>query len=213
MRTLERTCSVIATDRDGIAQAQTTAGAVDAVLNGVGVTAGVATLSPPRRVRVFSGSNIAASVFTIYGTDRVGTVISDTVTGVNNTTVATLKLFATVTRVATGAAVASNFEVGWNDESISSWIILGSMSRNYAWTLHAFKTAAGTQDFDVEGTSQNLLRDKVAGEHPDHLITLAANQTADYQSANAAPISAVRLKLNTTTNVAHKLRVQPSVTS
>lgn len=213
MRTLVRTCSVIATDRDGISAAQMTAGAADALLNGVGVVGGVATLSPPRRVRVFSGGNIAARIFTIYGVDRAGAAITDTVTGINNSTVASLKLFATVTRVATDAAVASNFEVGWNDESISSWIVLGNAMCGYSWTLHAFKAAAGTQDFDVEGTSQNLNRDQVHGDHPDHLITLAANQIVDYMSSNSAPLAAVRLKLNTGTTVAHKLRVQPSVTA
>lgn len=214
MRTLERTCSVITADRDGIAQAQTTGGAANLTLNGAGVTSGVATLTPPRRVRIFSGGNIAAVVFTITGTDRAGHVITDTITGVNNSTVATNKIFRTVTQVAAGAAVGTNAEVGWNDESISAWIILGSYShRNFAWTLHAFATSSGgTISFDVEGTSQNLLRDQVHGDHPDHLITLAAAQTANYLSNNSAPIAAVRLKLNTTTDREHKLRVQPSVT-
>lgn len=209
MRTLERIAAVIATDRDGISQAQTTAGAVDALLNGAGVASAVATLNPPRRIRVFSGSNIAASVFTIDGTDRAGTAISDTVTGINNSTVATNKLFATVTRVATGAAVASNFEVGWNVESITSWIFLGNRVRDPQWKLRAFFAAAGTCNYDIEGTSQNMLRDRVSGEHPDDLITLASAQTGNYTSDNDTPLTAVRLKANSQ-DVAITLRVLPA---
>lgn len=212
MRSYSRKCSVIVADRDGIAQAQTTAGAGNLTLNGAGVSGGVATLSPARRVNVFSGGNIAAVTFTISGTDRAGTAITDTVTNVNNSQVATNKLFATVTNVAVDAAVGTNAEVGWTDESISAWIFLGSARRNYTWTLEVFRAGhTGTVNFDVEGTTQNMLRDRVSGDHPDSLTTLKAGQTTEYISNNDVPYAAVRLKLNTTSAVETTIRITPSI--
>jgi len=212
MRSFTRTCSVIVTDRDGIAQAQTTAGAAAMILNGAGVAAGIATLTPARRVRVFSGGDVSTVVFTITGTDRAGSVITDTVTGVNNSTVATGKLFATVTGVSTSAAAGTNVEVGWNDESISAWIFLGSSRRNYTWTLEVFRAGhTGTVDYDIEATTQNMLRDQVSGDNPDSLITLKANQTTEYVSNNDSPYAAVRLKLNTNSAVTTTIRINPSI--
>ncbi len=71
-----------------------------------------ADLGSQRFVGIYSAANIAAIIFTVYGTDDNGNEISEQVTGVNNSTVSTLLNYATVTRVATSAAVASDVEVG-----------------------------------------------------------------------------------------------------
>lgn len=210
MRTHQAIASVITLDRDGIALAQQTGGAANLTLNGVGSVAGVATLSPPRRVAIFSGGNIAAVVFTITGTDRAGSAITDTITGVNNTTVSTNKLFASVTRVAAGAAVGTDAEVGWTAVSFTPWLVAGSARKGSTWKMRAFFAAAGTCNFDVQGTSQNLNRDRVTGEHPDDLVTLAAAQTGNYTSDNTTPFY-VRLMVNSQ-DVPITLRLLPSLT-
>lgn len=211
MRMLERVAVVIAADADGIAVAQQTAGAGALTLNGAGVSGGVATLSPPRRVRLHSAGNIAGVTFTITGTDRGGSAITDTVTGINNSTVATNKVFASVTGITVDGAVGSDVEVGWNGESVTGWIILGNMKGNFSWRLRVFFPAGGTVNYDIEGTSQNILRDQLAGDNPDDLQTLESAQTGNYTSENDVPIAAIRLKVNSSDQPV-TMRVQPSRT-
>lgn len=193
MRTLKRVATPITADADGIALAQQTGGAAALTLNGVGVASGIAVLSPARRVRFASGGNIAARTFTVTGLDRSGSVITDTVTGVNNNTVATNKLFKAVTAVSVDGAVGSDVTVGWTVESVTGWLIL---PENKPWTLRAFFASGGTVNYDIEGTSQNILRDRLAGDHPDDLHVLQAAEAGNYTSNNETPMYAVRLKAN-----------------
>lgn len=200
MRSFERTASAITLDRDGLALSQTpvAAGALTLTAN--------TTLSPPRPVSIYSGSNIAARVFTIVGTDRTGKTITDTVTGVNASTVSSSKIFATVTSISVDTGTGAAVEAGWTADSYTAWVLL---SNDPSWTLRAFFDAAGTCTYDVEGTSQNLIRDAVDGDDADDVITLATGQTGNYLSFNDAPLGAVRLKV-TAQNVDVTLRVIPS---
>lgn len=193
MRTFKRTASAITLDRDGLALSQTPAGA-----GALTLTANT-TLTPPRPVAIYSGGNIAARVFTIVGTDRKGSPITDTVTGVNASTVPSNKLFATVTSISIDAAAGSAVEAGWTATSYTSWIHLGSMSRNYQWTMRTFLAVGATATYDIEATSQNMNRDQVAGEYPDDLVTLASAQTGNVTSYNLSPWAAVRIKVTAQT--------------
>lgn len=209
MKVYERTVTPITLDRDGIAQSQTPGGAGDLTLNGAGVSSGVATFSPPRKVAIYSGSDVSARVFTIYGTDRAGTSITDTVTGVNNTTVSTTKIFKTVTRIAVDAGTGAAVEAGWTVVSHSSWIFLGNKMGHNQYRVCVEVT--GTVNFDVEATTQNMLRDAVSGEYPDSTVTLQAAKTARTDDVLTAPYAAVRAILNSGSG-SIKLRVLPSRT-
>ena len=57
-------------------------------------------------VSVASGSDNASVTFTITGTNVDGTTINETVTGVNNNSVSTTNIFATVTRIQTNGTVS-----------------------------------------------------------------------------------------------------------
>ena len=212
MRVFNRVASAIVLDRDGIALSQTPGAAGPLTLNGAGVVAGVATLSPPRPVSVYSAANILARVFTVTGTDRSGAAITDTVTGINNSTVSTLKIFETVISITVDAATGAAVEAGWTAVSYTSWITLGDFLGDYDWTLRAFFAAGGSCTYDIEGTSQNMNRDRVTGDNPDDIISLAAAQTGNYTSFNEAPLAAVRLKVTAQT-VDVTLRVIPSRTA
>jgi len=118
MRPIVLTRQLATADPNGIAEAQAVPGAVDLTLNGVLVVDGVAVLDAQRRVALFSAGNIAAVIFTVYGRDYNGVEISDTVTGINNTTVETTLDFLEVTRIAASATtgaetvIAGTTEVG-----------------------------------------------------------------------------------------------------
>jgi len=156
------TLAPTALDRNGIAQAQTTAGA-DLTLNG----ALSGTMDVPRHVSVYCAADMSGVVFTVTGTDRYGTIITEAITGPNATTVNGTKNFKTVTRVAVDGAVGTNCEVGSADEMETEWIPLDyiypvgtiqvelstSASITYAWQTTADDVqAAGFQESDAAVT-------------------------------------------------------------
>lgn len=113
MRPIRVSYSPSILDRDGIALAQTPAGAGDLTLNGTFVSSGVATLGDQQVVGIYSGSNISNRTFDVYGYDKNMNAVSQTgITGPNATTVSTTVLFYQVTRVAISGAAAGDVEVG-----------------------------------------------------------------------------------------------------
>jgi hypothetical protein len=212
MRLFQRVASAIVLDRDGIALSQTPGAAGPLTLNGAGVVNGAAVLDPARAVAVYSGGNISSRVFTITGEDRNGNLITDTVTGVNATTVSSSQLFSKVTGITIDALSASAVEVGWTAVSYTSWITLGDFVGDYDWTLRVFFAAGGTVSYDIEATMQNMNRDQCTGDETDDVITLASAQTGNYLSFNEAPVAAVRIKV-TAQDVPVTLRVLPSRTA
>ncbi len=104
-----------ATDRDGLAQAQTLGAAGNLTLNGAGISGGLYTnpFYGGRLVTIYSAGNLSAITFTVTGTDHAGTAQTENITGPNNGTATGTKYFNTVTSIAANAAVASNVEAGF----------------------------------------------------------------------------------------------------
>lgn len=108
-------------DRDGICVAQVRTGAGDLTINGAFATAGMATLdagvkSYGRCVGIYSGGNLSALTFTVYGYDAQRRPVREAIAGPNNTTTAGVKSFKTITRVAVSATIGTNVEVGTIDK-------------------------------------------------------------------------------------------------
>ena len=107
----------------GLAALQQTAGAANLVLTaGTGVTTQVGpdgvtryVLDTPRCVTLTSAGNLAAVTFTVTGYDQYGQLMTQALAGPNANTVATLKAFKSITRVAVSAAVGADVSVGFND--------------------------------------------------------------------------------------------------
>lgn len=207
MRTYERSTQAITADPDGISLAQQTAGAANLTITGAGASGGVALLSPPRRVTMNSAGNIAAVVFTVYGLDRAGSSITDTITGINNTTVATNKVFASVTRIAASAAVGTDVTAGWGAEHISPWLFLGNRVQDYSAGYELDVT--GTVNVDVERTFRNILRDRIDGDYTTGITDFISAKTADEAGALTPIPVAVRLVQNSGSGSA-VLRVVPT---
>ena len=107
--TLTLTAGVVA----AIAASQSLGGAGNFTLNGSAVTAGVATLSPARRVLFTFAANETGHTFTVTGTDRYGRAQTDTVAGTASTAY-TAKDFLTVTAVSCASATTGNVQIGTN---------------------------------------------------------------------------------------------------
>jgi len=101
-------------DADGIAQSQTPSGAGALTLNGAFASGGVATLSPAGFVTISSSSNISNRTFTVTGTGFNGATQSQTITGPNNSTVATTLTFKTITSITISGSAAGALTVGTN---------------------------------------------------------------------------------------------------
>lgn len=218
MRTLEVSTSGVTADADGIAQSQTPAGAGNLTINGAGVMAddgsasfyiGKVRLLPARRVTVTTAADESAKTITVYGTDRSGNAIEETLTGPNTTTGTTNKVFGSVSRVAISAAAAGAITVGWGTESVSPWIFLGTGPRhgNAGYQLDV----TGTVSVDVECTYRNILRDQISGDYDASAIDAPSGTalTADAVGALTTPVYAIRMVQNSGSGSA-KLRVVTS---
>jgi hypothetical protein len=208
MRVFERTVSPITADPNGIALAQTLAGGGAQDLTLIDPEA---VLDPPRRVEIDSVGDDSGITFTVYGTDRANTPIEETVQGENADTAVTVKIFKTVTRIVASGDTADDVEAGWGTESVSSWIILGNFKGNYDARVVGVVPDGATVDYDIEVTSQNILRDRITGDEADDILQLTANDTDRYDTILTAPYAAARLVLNSG-DAPVKLRVLPSRT-
>ena len=102
---------------------------------------------------VFSGANINTIVLTLTGTDADDKVITDTVTGINNSTVETTKYFKTLASVSASATLGANtIDIGWVDEFVGPSIPL-DWRRNVP--SRYFLDVTGTISLDVDFAVQD----------------------------------------------------------
>lgn len=198
-----------AADDDNIATTQTPAGAGNLTLDGVGVTAGVATISSAncsqRRVLITTVSNESAKTITIYGTRPNGTPISETMTGPNATTGSSLLDYATVTRIAVSAALTGAIIAGTGPISSTPWFVPNRHIAPFAIGFGC--TVGGTINFDVEHTFSNPDPDLL---NPDNTLipnvfdhSTVAAKTASIDNNYAFPCAAFRLTINTYTTTGY----------
>ena len=148
----EQTITLTAADDNGISTTQTPSGAGNLTITGALAAAGVATLDIARRVAVYSASDISTRTFTIYGTDRNGIEMNETITGPNNSTVYTSYDFKTVTRVAISGSAAGAIIVGTNEVASTAWIPLNVNMTQEKVALFVTLSAAASLTYTVEDT-------------------------------------------------------------
>lgn len=199
MRPIVQTRQLAAADPNGIAEDQQLAGAGNLTLDGVFVTAGVATLDAQRQVELESAGNLSAINFTVTGTDQQNRPISETLVGPNAGTVATELNFLTVTQIAADAAVGTNVEVGTNGVGASQEIPLDQYISPFNVSL--FLGITGTVDVTVQFTGDDVFGDAPGPfsweDHPN-----LTNITADDDATFISPVSACRLLTNSGTGEA-----------
>ncbi len=133
--------SSVPSDTDGLVDNETLGSSGDFSIDGALQSQAASGINS--FITISSASNNASVTFTVHGTNIDGTSISETITGVNNNTVTSTNLFATVTRVSSDAG-ANAVNVGnspaivkttgtrasitsaGNDESSNSFTIIGT---------------------------------------------------------------------------------------
>jgi len=158
-------------------------------------TAGVATLDVPRRVLVTTAADESAKTFTIYGTNRYGIVITDTVVVPAASTNYTALDFKTVTRVTISSNAAGAVTVGTNGIASSQTIPLDYQGRPEC-SLQV--TVTGTVSYTVQQTLDNpqTTGSPTWVNHPDTNLVAA---TATAQGNYAYIPAATRVTLNSGT--------------
>lgn len=207
MREKTVTVPAIAAVPAGIAASQAALGAAQAL------TSSPVQLVPPRRVTITSVGDLTGVQFTVNGTDRGGSPISEVIAGGSTATVTTNRVFSTITGISTSAANAATFTAGWGTESVSPWIGVGRATSHATWKLRSFFPAGASGSYVLEGTSQNLYSDNVTGDFPDDIVDIAPTpgaQVAAVTSDNQTPWFAVRLRL--TSGGPAVIRILPSHT-
>lgn len=209
----QKTITMDAADDNGISTAQTPGAAGDLTITGALATGGVATLDIPRRVAIYSASNISNRTFTVYGTDRDGQTISEgSITGPNNSTVYTAYDFKTVTRIAISGAAAGALIAGTNGVASTAWIPTNVNYSEFQCSLAVVLTAGASLSYTVQHTFQdtqvstNIAAIYVFPHDDSDLVAATASADGNY----AFPPKATRLTLvSFTSGTAQFTVIQP----
>jgi len=155
-----------AVDADGIAKAQTTAGAANLLLNGDQVVGGVWNIYTivtggayssgvgGARIAIDSAGDVSSVIFTVTGTDQDGIARTEAITGVTTTEVNSVIFWQTISQIAASAQVASNVNVGPIGQIVSPTIAL-NWRNDFAATFNA-SGVTGTLQYDIEETASDL---------------------------------------------------------
>jgi hypothetical protein len=190
--------ALTAASANAIAVSQTPASATNLTLVG----GSVVTLGAPRRV-LFTPAGAEGgngTIWTVYGTNRTGSPISEAVAGVNSpTTASTLNDFATVTRIAVNKAQLGAVTVGTSGVASSPWFVV---NRNITpISLGVVVVVTGTINFSVEYTydDPNAPFSDVAPTVFTQAAMAAKTANTDAGNTFNFPIAAIRLTQNSFT--------------
>ena len=159
---------------------------------------GNAVFTTPQHVSLTATSDESGGTWTIHGIDREGGVISEAVTGPNNTTVAGVSNFAVVTRIDVDAD-ATGVTMGVDGTCNSRWVGLDTYSSNFNTTIGVDQS--GTATWSIQHTMDDIYSstfDEDTAKAFNHSILNA--QTADNDGTYISPVSALRLDVTAHTS-------------
>lgn len=183
------TTSYTIADANGVAVAQQLASAGNLTL-----TSSTVTLTPPRYVTLTSLGNLSAITFTITGTSPNGSSLTETIAGPNNTTVTSTSVFATITSIATDAAVGTDVEAGYTQSGYSAWWPLDIYTPNQVTTISVNVT--GTMNYTVEYTNEDPFDNSITQLPKNHPSANLVGATADQTESTTVLMRAVRFKVS-----------------
>jgi hypothetical protein len=157
---------------NNICLSQTPAGAGYLILNGALIVAGVAVLDTPRRILLTTNANETAKTFTVLGTNWAGNSITEVITGVTSSTVASVLDYATVISIYASAATAAAITFGTTTTAASPWVRFDSWGIPQA-SIQAVVT--GTVSYTLQLTQD----DPNAPSNPVAAASMAWSSTTD----------------------------------
>lgn len=197
MRPITVTYSPTVSSANAIATSQTPSGAGAVTLDGALVTAGVATMGASQFITITSGSNISNRTFALVGTDFFGNALTETVTGPNNTTVASTKSFYTLTSATISGSAAGAITIGVNGAGDSRTIILDTYQMPFNLSVGALVT--GTPTYRLQYTYDDVFAATWPNSSTQNWFT-HSTMTGLTASADATinnPVTAIRIGITT----------------
>jgi hypothetical protein len=193
--------ALVAASANNIALTQTPAGAGNLILNGSTVTAGVAVLDTARQVLLTFAASEVGHNFTIFGTTNSGVAISEVIAGTGIGTVASVKNYKTVTRIAISAAATGAIIAGTNGVGASDWRNLNLGVSPFSVGLAVVIT--GTVNFTVNYTYEDPDNAVTPGLPVAFAVTALSAKSANTDGgALNTPVAAVQLVVNSGTGTA-----------
>jgi len=193
MRPISFTRSQPAADADSVANEQLLNASGAITLDGVLVSGGVATLTVPAQLTVFSEESATVN-FVVSGTAPGGGSQTETLAVSASGTVTGSLSFATVTGITASAATSATISVGNAVPGYTAWIPLDIYTPNQVTTISG--KVSGTVNYSVEYTNEDpfdLNIQQLAVPHPAASLTAA---TASETQFTTTLMRAVRLKIN-----------------
>ena len=214
-RPIRTTLSPTADDPNGIALTQTPGAGGNLTLAGVLISGGVATFATPQHVTVSSNGIDTTRVFTVTGTNREGVALTDTITGVNATTITGDENFATVTQIAVDDATAGAITAGVDGTCDGRWLQLDQRTPDPTVTAQ-IGLGGGTMTYTVQSTLDSVFAsdfDEIAATAIDHSVAVgdSADQIVQYApgGTDPAPVAAIRLQITAHTSGAATFNLFP----
>jgi hypothetical protein len=193
MRPISFTRSQPAADADSVAAVQLLNASGAITLNGSLAAGGVATLTVPAYLTVFSEKSATVN-FIVTGTRPGGGEQIETLAVTASGTVTGSLAFATVTNVLASAPTSATISVGNAITGYTDWIPLDIYTPNQVTTISA-KTS-GTVNYSVQYTNEDPFDrsiQQLAVAHPNASLTAASGDETQFTTTL---MRAVRLRIN-----------------
>ena len=193
MRPISFTRSQPAADANSVAAEQLLNASGAITINGDLASGGVATLTVPAYLTVFSDAS-AAVTFAVTGTRPGGGVQTESIAVTASGTVTGSLSFATVTSIVADAPTSATISVGNAIPGYTDWIPLDIYTPNQVTNISA-KTS-GTVNYSVEYTNEDPFDrtiQQLVAPHPNASLTAASGDETQFTTTL---MRAVRLKIN-----------------
>ena len=215
MRPIQKTISYAAADPNSAVTAETPVDGIDLTLGGAFASGGVVTFPEATTVDFTSADDLSDTIFTVIGTDASGIVQSEDVTGPNNDTVSTVKLFKTITAISvatTQTYTTETVEVGNPDTpsfGTGAWWPLDIYVPNQVTTI-SVNELAGSITYSVEYTNEDPFDTSITQLAVAHPVAALTSATASQTAYTDTLMRAVRVKFTAGSGTARVTVVQQS---
>lgn len=186
-----------ATDTDGICASQSPAAAGNLLINGALASGGVATLAAAHIITISTASNDTAKSWIVTGYDADNILRSETITGVNATTVNSVLYYKSITKIELvgGGATTAIVGVTSTNGCVSPSIPVSYKNTGNTWSsLFVTYPISGTGTYTVQHSGDDVLCSGEAArfEWFNHASLVA--QTTRQDSYYASPVKYIRLQ-------------------
>jgi hypothetical protein len=186
------TFTLAAVDADGVCASQKPVAAGSLTINGALATGGVATLDVARHIAIASTGDESTKTFTVTGTDRYGSVVTETTLGPNATTKKLTYNFKTITAITIDAAPAGNLTVGTTDEAETQVVPVEYLVDQYSYLGSI--SSGGSLTYAVQYTLDDPFS-ALFNENTAVWVDDATGKTGTYSAIITRSVRAVRAKV------------------